>query len=158
MTSSDWIGRAYRRAGGLSRGAEHQGRVRAAEERRTIMIVDDNLKMLEALLSVLQEKYDVVTCCSAAEVEKRWSDDVQLVILDIKMAPDDGVAIFSLLRRRSERVPIIFHTAYPGSSEIVARMRELTSDGCLMKGDYSLCHLEETIERTLSRRAMQQSA
>ena len=154
MSSTNWMERASRRSRGLSRTPERE----PTGEKRMIMIVDDNAKIIEALSSVLQSKYDVLACYSAAEVEQRFTDDIRLVILDIKMAPDDGMAIFSLLRHRSERVPIIFHTAYPGNSEIVGRMRDLASDGCLMKGDYSLVDLEEIIERALSRASLHEGS
>jgi DNA-binding response OmpR family regulator len=156
MSGADWIERAYRRrARDPSSALERKER---ADDGCTIMVVDDNLKVIEALRDVLEGKYAVVACCSSREVEERFRDDIKLVILDIKMVPDDGIAIFSLLRQRSGRVPIIFHTAYPGNSEIVARMRELASDGYLLKGDYSLSHLEAVIEQALRRRSTPEGA
>src|SRR4051812_23458972 len=114
MSNLEWIKRAYERRHGRPAAPGREGRHGA--ERRTIMIVDDNVKMIEALSRVLDGKYTIIACYSAREVDQRFNDEVHLVILDIKMAPDDGMAIFALLRQRSGRVPIIFHTAYPGNS------------------------------------------
>ena len=149
MPGLDWVKRAYRPAREVAEASapKEQGLKKVA-----IMIVDDNIKIIDALKDVLQGTYLIVPCCSAAEVELRFNSEIKLVLLDIKMSPDDGLVIFSQLRKKSEQVPIIFHTAYPGNSDVVDKMRELSADGFLMKGDYSLAHLEKTIERALGRR------
>ena len=146
MPELEWIKRAYKRSQGASGSASPRERSPA---RRTIMIVDDNPHIIEALGDVLRGKYSVVACSSAEEVEQRYTDDLGLVLLDIKMTPVDGITIFSMLRRKSERLPIVIHTAYPGDSEAVARLRELSPAGFLMKGDYSLQHLDATVERAI---------
>jgi DNA-binding NtrC family response regulator len=130
--------------------------VKASAERgarqQTLMIVDDNPRIIDALSAVLRDKYAIVGCASAAEVERRYSDEIKAVLLDIKMAPDDGTVIFAQLRKKSPQLPIIFHTAYPGNSEAVDRIRELDPDGFLLKGDYTLGQLEELLDQVLSRR------
>ena len=118
---------------------------------QTLMIVDDNPRIIDALGAVLRDKYSIVACASAAEVELRYSDEVKVVLLDIKMAPEDGTVIFARLRKKSAQLPIIFHTAYPGNSEALDRLRELDADGMLMKGDYTLAQLEALLDQVLSR-------
>ena len=152
MAEREWIKRAFKRsldASGASSADVAAIRVGRADERLTVMIVDDNMQIIEALRDVLPGKYAVIACCSAEEVEARFTEEVRLVILDIKMAPVDGVTMFSLLRKRSEGVPIVIHTAYPGDSEAVARLKDLAPAGFLLKGDYSLQHLEATLDRAL---------
>jgi predicted ATPase len=48
-----------------------------------------------------------------------------------------------------QNLRIIFNTAYPGESVIAEKLRELTSDGYLTKGEYSTVELKETIERAM---------
>lgn len=122
-------------------------------EKESILIVDDNIEVIEALRQILQQKYTVVACSSYAEVELCPTLDFKVVLLDVKMAPRDGFSIFSLLRQRNQHVRIIFNTAYPGESAVASQLRALPSDGCLTKGEYSLGELEEAIERAMNRRS-----
>jgi CheY-like chemotaxis protein len=124
------------------------------QERPSIMIIDDNVEVIEALRQALEGKYVVVACCSHAEVERRLSDlseEIRVVLLDVKMAPMDGFEIFARLKQRNQGVRIIFNTAYPGDSAAVARLRQLEPDGCLTKSEYSVAELEEAIERAIAR-------
>jgi CheY-like chemotaxis protein len=118
-------------------------------EKESVLIVDDNIEVIEALRQILEDHYHVVACRSYAEVDLCRTDDIRVVLLDVKMAPRDGVAIFSLLRQRSKKVRIIFNTAYPGESIIASKLRELDSDGYLTKGEYSTEELKEAIERAM---------
>jgi CheY-like chemotaxis protein len=119
--------------------------------KESVLIVDDNIEVIEALRHILQYKYDVVACSSYAEVDRCRTEDIKVVLLDVKMAPKDGLAIFSLLRERNQRMRIIFNTAYPGDSEVASKLRDLDSDGYLTKGEYSTVELEEAIERAIRR-------
>jgi CheY-like chemotaxis protein len=118
-------------------------------EKESVLIVDDNVEVIEALRQILQDKYNVVACSSYAEVDLCRTENIRVVLLDVKMAPRDGAAIFSLLRQRSKKVRIIFNTAYPGESMIVAKLRDLDSDGYLTKGEYSTVELNAAIERAM---------
>src|SRR3954463_12736970 len=88
----------------------------APRRKESVMIVDDDVEVIEALRQILQGKYDVVACSSYAEVDRCPTEDIKVVLLDVKMAPKDGFAVFSLLKQRNQRVRIIFNTAYPGDS------------------------------------------
>lgn len=127
----------------------------APQRRESILIVDDNVDVIEALRQLLQGRYNVVACTSHAEAALCRIEDVKVVLLDVKMAPEDGFAIFSLLRQRSPSVRIIFNTAYPGDCAAVSRMRNLEADGCLTKGEYTTAELEAAIARALSRSSSQ---
>ena len=56
-----------------------------------------------------------------AEASYVESDLKRPIFTSFHAAASAGMAIFALLRQKSARVPIVFHTAYPGGSEIVAR-------------------------------------
>ncbi len=114
-----------------------------------IMIIDDNEDILETLTSLLRSRYGIITCLSYEEASKRMSREVKVVLLDIKMASKDGVEAFRLLKEGREDLPIVFHSAYPGSSEKAAEVEGLDHSGYLTKGEYSTPELLEMIEQLL---------
>jgi CheY-like chemotaxis protein len=120
------------------------------QKRPSLMIIDDNLEVIEALRQVLGSKYVIVGCSSHLEAERCLSEEIHVVLLDVKMAPMDGFEIFARLKRRNPGLRVVFNTAYPGDSAAVVRLRELESDGCLTKSEYGVAELEETIERALA--------
>lgn len=128
-----------------------EGETGAPRKKDSVLIVDDNLEVLDALRLVLQRKYDVVACSSYEDVDRCWTERIKVVLLDVKMRPQDGFEVFSLLRERSQEVRIIFNTAYPGDSAAAAKVRALQPDGYLTKGEYSTAELEAAIERALRR-------
>jgi CheY-like chemotaxis protein len=117
----------------------------------TIMIVDDNSEIIEALSSLLKFRYRIISCLSYEQARQRFCREVNLVLLDIKMARKDGVEAFKLLHHEHEGLPIIFHSAYPGSGERAAALEQLNHSGYLTKGEYDLTTLIATIELALSR-------
>jgi DNA-binding NtrC family response regulator len=114
--------------------------------------VDDNPEVARSLDQLLGHKYEMIACSSYAAVEERFTARVDLVLLDIKMAPIDGLVMYGLVRSRNPSVHILLHTAYPGDASVVRTMGMLEVDGWLTKGDYSLRDLEDAIERTLKTR------
>lgn len=118
-------------------------------QRNVVMIVDDNPEVASSLMQLLGDKYELIACSSYAAVEKTFDERVDLVLLDIKMAPVDGIVIYGLVRSRNPSVHILLHTAYPGDASVVRTMGTLEVDGWLTKGDYSLRDLENAIEGTL---------
>ena len=103
----------------------------------TIMIIDDNVDIVEALTSLLRPHYRVISSLSYEDTIKKLSVNARLVLLDIKMASKDGVEVFKLLKEQNEKLPIIFHSAYPGSSERAAEVEQLNHNGYLTKGEYN---------------------
>jgi CheY-like chemotaxis protein len=116
-----------------------------------IMIVDDNVEIIEALASLLQPRYHIVSCLSYEEAKNRLSPEVKLVLLDIKMACKDGIKAFKLLKQEREDLRIIFHSAYPGSSENAQAVEGLSHSGYLTKGEYDLPELLTLIRETMNR-------
>ena len=86
------------------------------EQRAGILVVDDNpnkLLALEAVLSPLGQR--VVCAGSGREALRRLlQDDFAVILLDVRMSEMDGFETAALIRqrRRSERTPIIFVTAF----------------------------------------------
>ena len=64
-----------------------------------LLLVDDNRDNLDVLAVLLSEKYDVTACGSAAEaVRVAGSTAFDVLVLDIGMAPMDGLECLRVLR------------------------------------------------------------
>ena len=89
-----------------------------------ILVVDDvaeNVRLLEAVLE--GAGYDVVsTTDGLAALELAVSAKPDLVLLDVRMPPPDGLAVCRQLRRRQETavLPVIMLTASEGSEKQTA--------------------------------------
>jgi CheY-like chemotaxis protein len=118
-----------------------------------VMIIDDDLGILEALTVLLEPRYRLVSCLSLEEARQRLAPEIQIVLLDIKMAGKDGIEAFTLLKEERGDLRIIFHSAYPGSSERAAAVARLNHNGYLTKGEYDVSALLTTIERAMNQRA-----
>jgi len=121
------------------------------DHKETVMIIDDNIEMIDALSLVLKDHYIVIPCLSYEEARTKLTSQIRVVILDIKMANKDGIEVFQLLKRENENLGIIFHSAYPGSEEKAQQAQNLGHSGYLTKGEYTMMALLETIEKTLGK-------
>jgi len=81
-----------------------------------ILIVDDDPLVLEALTQTFMDDYEVVSALSGEEAIKAVTSNNELdtVILDIKMAKMDGLETARQIKNLNHDLPIIFHTGYPG--------------------------------------------
>ena len=66
------------------------------------------------------------------------------------MASKDGLEVFELLKDEHADLPIIFHSAYPGSGEKAGALERLNHNGYLTKGEYDLSELLTTIDRAIN--------
>ena len=86
------------------------------DRRAAILVVDDNPNKLLALESVLSPLGQRVRCAGSGREALRCllKDDFAVILLDVRMGGMDGFETAALIRqrRRSERTPIIFVTAF----------------------------------------------
>jgi len=82
----------------------------------TILIVDDDNLVLDALQESFIDDYNVIVGHSGPEALQLLKENtsVAVVILDIKMAKMDGLETASRIKEINPGLPIIFHTGYPG--------------------------------------------
>jgi two-component system, NtrC family, response regulator AtoC len=93
-------------------------------DERTVLIVDDDKDVRALLTDLLSEAgYKVNAVQTAAEaaaaVEKRIPD---LVMMDVKLPDEDGIALLSRLRRAHQELHVIVMTAFGGSSSAIKAM------------------------------------
>ncbi|MCB2230938.1 DUF4263 domain-containing protein [bacterium] len=81
-----------------------------------ILVVDDDPLILESLIALLEDDYQVVTALSGVEAIKEASSDREIatVITDIKISGINGIQLAQRMRAIRSEVPIIFLTGYSG--------------------------------------------
>ena len=117
-----------------------------------VLIADDDRDILMLLASRLRaNNFEVVTAadCSQA-IKKAYSEQPSLILLDIRMPTVGGLKAFNSLKMysRTENIPVIFITAYPGK-EVEDEVRELGAADFLAK-PFDTDELLSTIRRALN--------
>jgi len=114
----------------------------------TILVVDDETnirKLLEKELGV--EGYRVLSTPDGERaVELVEREDIDLVILDIRMESQDGIETLRQLIRQKKALPVILHTGY---AEYKMDFSTWMASAYVMKSS-DLKELKETIRRLLS--------
>ncbi len=80
--------------------------------RPTVVVIDDDPRMRAALAFTLRQDYEVRLCASAQEGIAAMTEEVNLVILDIRMPGVDGLQAYHKIKGSFPKVPIIFYTAF----------------------------------------------
>ena len=114
---------------------------------RVVLVADDDqtLRML-CRVNLEFEGYRVLEAASAEEIRGVLeSDDVHVVLLDIQLGADDGVAVAKELRGSHPGLPIVFFSGSASAVEIANASAGL-ADGVLPK-PFSLEELSETVRR-----------
>jgi CheY-like chemotaxis protein len=82
---------------------------------KTVLIVDDELDIVEAVKAILEEeRYNVVTCGNGREALQRLSEShPDLAIVDIMMPVMNGYETIKAIRQRStfQKLPILVMSA-----------------------------------------------
>jgi DNA-binding response OmpR family regulator len=111
-----------------------------------ILIVDDDPFILDALGTLLSDRYDVLVATNGEEaVERVSSVPVDLVVLDMLMPLLDGEGALREIRGRGLQVPVIVASA---RGDRLANFRELGADDFIQK-PFEVGALEEKIDRLL---------
>ena len=91
---------------------------------RSVLVVDDEADIRSLLTDLLKEEgYQVRTADSAAkalaEIAKKMPD---LVMMDVKLPDQDGIALLKQLKRDEPELEVIVMTAFGGSSTAIKAM------------------------------------
>ncbi len=83
--------------------------------KKRVLIVDDEEGIRLLYKEELEEEGCEVELASSGEeaLEKLESDNIDLVLLDIKMPGMDGVEVLRKVKERWKELPVILCTAYP---------------------------------------------
>ncbi len=96
-----------------------------SEHGHTILVVEDDLNLREALCDTLEfEGYAVETAADGeAALAVLRATAVDLVVSDVQMAPMDGHALLARLRREHASLPVVMMTAFGTIQQAVEAMR-----------------------------------
>jgi len=109
-----------------------------------VLIVEDDASLrLLCRVNLELEGYRVLEARSVAQAESALSgDEVDLVLLDVQVGPDDGVALMRSLRRRGHAAPVVLFT---GTAQLDSQT-QAEADGVVPK-PFRLEDLLEVVHR-----------
>lgn len=120
---------------------------------KRILIVEDDLSIQDLLNDFLKEAgYDVCVASNGVEAIGKFSEEIDLVLLDIMLPKIDGYGVCEVIRRKSD-VPIIMLTALD-SEENQVKGLDLQADDYITK-PFSIPVLIRKIAAVLRRSSRQ---
>jgi CheY-like chemotaxis protein len=111
------------------------GKLQTSDDRKRILLVDDDPTMLRTLKVVLSEKYLVYTANSGLNaIQILARTEVDLILLDYEMPVIDGPKILEMLRMHPDTasIPVIFLTGI-GTKESITRVMGFKPQGYVLK-------------------------
>ncbi len=95
-----------------------------AESQRSVLVVDDEAEIRSLLTDFLKDAgYKVRTAKTAAEAVAEVAKDLpDLVMMDVKLPDQDGIALLRQLKREHSELEVIVMTAFSGSSTAIKAM------------------------------------
>ena len=113
-------------------------------EKMKMMLVDDEERFLVTTAKLLSRKgYDAITATSGAEaLEKLMSENIHVVILDVKMPGMDGIATLQAVKARHPRVEVIMLTGHATVESAVEGLKSGATDYLMKPTD-----IEELIRK-----------
>ena len=91
----------------------------------TILVVDDEIRSLEALRRVLADEFEVIGASNAAEAEAVLAGDmIQIILCDQKMPGEVGVDFLKRVRETWPDAIRIIISGYTDSDDIIASVNE----------------------------------
>ena len=125
--------------------------------RPTILLVDDDAVLVEALRAVLEQHYDVRTAYSGEEAVASVAEQLpDLIILDVMMSYlSEGYDLAAMFRKgeRTAHIPIVILTGVDRMFEARSRLEQSWVEvESFMTKPPDFAKLHETIESLLSSR------
>lgn len=118
-----------------------------------VLIVEDEDKLRRVLeLHLLSEGYEVVSA-GAAEDALRRTEDVSLVLTDLRLPGIDGLELMEALRQNTD-APVIVMTAFSSVETAVEAMKRGAAD--FLPKPFSLDHMSAVVGKALEMRSLRQ--
>lgn len=120
-------------------------------EEMKMMLVDDEERFLSTTKKLLSKKgYDVFTAISGAEaLEKLRTQNIHVVILDVKMPGMDGIETLKAIKRRFPMVEVIMLTGHGTVESAVEGLKSGATDYLTKPTDVNdlIAKAEEAFEK-----------
>ena len=109
-------------------------------EKMKMMLVDDEERFLSTTQKLLSRKgYDVLTAVSGAEaLEKMRTQNVHVVILDVKMPGMDGITTLKQIKRLFPMVEVIMLTGHATAESAVEGLKSGATDYLMKPTDVDI--------------------
>ncbi|MDO8446863.1 MAG: response regulator transcription factor [Deltaproteobacteria bacterium] len=83
------------------------------EEKRNLLLIDDETWFLESLKEILADEYEVHTAAGGKEGVQKYLDNmVDLILLDLAMPEMDGIEVLQRIREVNPWIPVIIMTGH----------------------------------------------
>lgn len=123
------------------------------DNNKTVLVIDDNPQVVEALESFLSMRdYSVISTTDGREgVDLAVEQQPDVVVCDYKMPDFDGLSVLKALRRHDATVgiPFILFTSY-GGPRLASELAKVNATAYLDKGD-DPAELVDVIEDVLDK-------
>lgn len=87
--------------------------MKTKEEKKSLLLIDDETWFLESLKEILGDEYDVLTASSGKEgIQKYLDNRVELILLDLAMPEMDGIEVLQRIREVNPWIPVIIMTGH----------------------------------------------
>ena len=119
------------------------------EQKRTLLIVDDEKSTRDGLRAALEERYDVYVADDAkSAMELLETEDFDVLLTDFRLPGEDGLKLIARAKSLSKPPICILMTAY-GSEELAVDAMKRGADDYIAKGRLQIDELEMRIARAL---------
>ena len=121
---------------------------------KTILIADDDFAIRRTLeLHLTEERYTVLTAANGQNaVEIALGKEVDLVLLDLRLAGMDGFEVLSAIKAKRPELPVVMITAYDDMQTAIESIRLGAIDH--LGKPLDLDHLDEVIEKIFEMSAL----
>ena len=121
------------------------------EEKRTILIVDDELSVRESLRMILDPIYEVYTASGGQEaMDCLHEENIDLVTLDLMMPGISGVQVLRQIKNVNEDIEVVIITAYGNADHAQEIVR--FGAGAMIQKPFNVAQVTSTVSQSLERR------
>ena len=127
------------------------------DEKKTVLIVEDEKSIVDILQYNLKKEYKILTANDGeAGLDMALKENPDILLLDLMLPKLDGFAVCRILREKGSRVPVIILTAREEEDDKV-RGLELGADDYITK-PFSVREVMARVKANIRRTAMEQDA
>jgi CheY-like chemotaxis protein len=122
---------------------------RKIQKKKRILLVEDEVEILDALATILQERgYDVYKADSGEKAIENFPNDADIALIDYAMSPINGLEVGQWIHASFPEMPMILMTGY--SKDVSpSDIRESGFQGYLPKPfsvDQAIAHIERLVK------------
>jgi DNA-binding NtrC family response regulator len=121
------------------------------EEKRSVLIVDDELSVRESLRMILDPIYEVHTASGGQEaIDCLHDESIDLVTLDLMMPGISGVQVLRQIKNVNEDIEVVVITAYGNADNAQEIVR--CGAGAMIQKPFNVSEVTSTVSKSLERR------